>query len=63
MPNMSEFRYEGCKLQGMGPMQTVFFFSGGASGMKAVLESPDHGSVYRVSGAVTNKPKAEAAKG
>jgi folate-dependent phosphoribosylglycinamide formyltransferase PurN len=44
-------------------MDVVFFFSGGASSMKAVLESPDHGTKYRVVGAVTNAPKDEAPKG
>ncbi len=45
------------------PMNVVFFFSGGASSMKAVLESPDHGSLYKVVGAVTNRPREKAERG
>jgi len=52
------FRY-----QGQGPMPVVFFFSGGASSMKAALESPDHGVAYRVVGAVANRDKNEAPVG
>jgi len=44
-------------------MDIVFFFSGGASSMHAVLESPEHGRIYRVAGAVTNRPEREAARG
>jgi folate-dependent phosphoribosylglycinamide formyltransferase PurN len=44
-------------------MSVVFFFSGGASSMKAVLESPEHGNLYRVIGAVTNRSEKMAEKG
>jgi phosphoribosylglycinamide formyltransferase-1 len=56
--SMAEFRYAG-----EPPMDVVFFFSGGASSMKAVLESPGHGKLYRVAGAFTNMPRGEAEKG
>jgi folate-dependent phosphoribosylglycinamide formyltransferase PurN len=45
------------------PMKVVFLFSGGASSMKAVLESPGHGELYRVVAAVTNRPEEKAPVG
>ncbi len=55
--DMTEFRYNAAN----GPMKVVFFFSGGASSMKAVLE--ENANVYKVIAALTNMPEPEAAKG
>ena len=51
------------KYSGNGVMDVIFFFSGGASSMQGVLESPDHGRIYRVVGALTNRTEKQAAKG
>lgn len=56
---MAEFKYA----QTNKPMRVLFFFSGGASSMKAVLESPEHGKIYQVVGTFTNRPEERAAKG
>jgi folate-dependent phosphoribosylglycinamide formyltransferase PurN len=44
-------------------MRVVFFFSGGASSMEAVLESPEHGQLYEVVRAFTNRSRRRAEKG
>jgi folate-dependent phosphoribosylglycinamide formyltransferase PurN len=44
-------------------MNVVFFFSGGASSMKAVLESSEHGTFYQVVGAITNRSQEKAERG
>ncbi len=48
---------------GEEPMNVVFLFSGGASSMKYVLESPRHNKLFHVVGALTNKPEEEVNKG
>lgn len=51
------------KYTGTGPMKVAFFFSGGASSMKAVLESPEHRKLYNVVGALTNTDPGVSKKG
>jgi folate-dependent phosphoribosylglycinamide formyltransferase PurN len=45
------------------PLKVLFFFSGGASSMEAVLESENHGKIYEVIGAVSNRHQSLAEKG
>ncbi|MBI2580125.1 MAG: hypothetical protein HYW27_04455 [Candidatus Aenigmarchaeota archaeon] len=40
------------------PMNVVVFFSGGASSLRAMLEDPEYGKSYRVTGAYTDKKGA-----
>src|SRR3989344_8648729 len=41
------------------PMRVVPFFSGGASSAKAMYNDSNHGELYEVVGAFTDRPRAE----
>jgi len=41
------------------PMNVVVFFSGGASSLRAMLEDPEYGKLYKVTGAYTDKKGAK----
>src|SRR3989344_8332752 len=41
------------------PLKVVPFFSGGASSAKAMYNDPNHGRLYEVVGAFTDRPRDE----